>query len=92
MKPKELYKKAIEKWGAHFQILMFFEEVGELMQAISKVYRDKGKGEYDFAILAEEIADVEIMLEQLKIIFGIEELAKNIYRLKLKRLEEMLNE
>ena len=89
---QQVLKKAIEKWGTDSQILMFFEEVGELMQAISKIYRDKGKGEYDLAILAEEIADVEIMLEQLKVIFGVEELARNIYRLKLKRLEEMLND
>jgi len=92
MNPREIYKKAIEKWGADFQILMLFEEVGELMQAISKIYRSKDKGEYDFATLAEEIADVEIMLEQLKIIFGVEEGVKKIRKIKLKRLEEMLND
>ncbi len=54
-------KKAVKVFGADTQEMMFIEEVGELFQALSK----KRRG-FEGANIAEEIADVEIMLEQLK--------------------------
>lgn len=57
-------KKAVETFGADLQQMVDIEEIGELLQAISK--RARGKDNRDN--LAEEIADVEIMLEQLKYI------------------------
>ena len=63
-----LLEQAIAKWGKHSQILMVFEEMGELQKALSKYFRSN---DADQALedLAEELVDVEIMLDQLKIIF-----------------------
>ena len=57
-------RKVVEMFGADLQQMVAIEEIGELLQAISK--RARGKDNRDN--LAEEIADVEIMLEQLKYI------------------------
>lgn len=57
-------RKAVETFGAELQQMVAIEEMGELLQAISK--RARGKDNRDN--LAEEIADAEIMLEQLKYI------------------------
>lgn len=54
-------REAVRVFGEETQEMMFFEECGELFQALSK----KRRGFKDTNI-AEEIADVEIMLEQLK--------------------------
>ena len=62
----QICKEAVAVYGKEQQLLMFFEEVGELMQAISKDKRGFG----DKANIAEEICDVEIMIEQLKYIYG----------------------
>lgn len=82
--PRELYIEAINKWGAHAQIMMAVEEFGELLQALSKEWRGKKSN------IEEEIADAEIMLEQIKLLFdkgGVE-----IHRSeKLKRLDVLLH-
>lgn len=54
-------KKAVKTFGESMQEMIFVEECGELFQAISK----KRRG-FKGANIAEEIADVEIALEQLK--------------------------
>lgn len=59
---ENLCKQAVEVFGMDIQQVMAMEEMGELTQAISKNIR----GFKDKANVAEEIADVEIMLEQLK--------------------------
>lgn len=63
----EFYKTLIEKRGIAGQCVIAMEECSELIQAISKLYR----GEKDTDHLTEEMADVIIMLNQLKIMFGI---------------------
>lgn len=62
---EEIYKKAIETWGENLQLGMLIEECAELIKAVNKFWRKK---DYDsINSLAEECADVEIMIEQLKI-------------------------
>lgn len=63
----ELYKKAIAKYGAKAQTVVAMEEMAELIKELSKAFR--GYGNPDAII--EEMADVYIMLDQLKLIFGI---------------------
>ena len=84
MEGQESYicKRAVEAFGKDTQILMYFEEAGELAQAISK---DK-RGFKDKANIAEEIADVEIMLEQLKYIYKCHHAAEQFKAKKLIRL------
>ena len=81
---EKLYKNVIANFGKITQQIVAMEECGELIQAISKKLRGIESN------LEEEIADVEIMLEQLKLIAdnkAIEEIKES----KLKRLEKRLN-
>jgi len=64
---KELYQKAIKKWGKSSQIDVAIEECAELIKALIKYRRAKGNGGHS---VLEEMADVEIMLAQLKLIFN----------------------
>lgn len=75
-----ILKNAIERYGAESQEGIAQEECAELIQAISKKHRGKPHN------IAEEIADVEIMLEQLKIINGCKNEVKEIRKQKIKRL------
>lgn len=90
MKKKELYEDAIKEWGVELQLLMLQEECGELISAVSRYWR---KRENSFLKLAEEIADVEIMIEQTKqaLFYGLDVDRVNIAkRKKLKRLADRL--
>jgi hypothetical protein len=58
-----IYKAAWTKWG-NLQFVMVIEECSELIKAITKYTRNKSH-ENGVAI-AEEAADVEIMVEQLR--------------------------
>lgn len=66
MNEHEIYQWAVTRFGAHHQINKAAEELGELIQALMRY----GNGEPVIGNVCEEIADVEIMLEQLKIILG----------------------
>jgi len=90
MDKKQLYKKAIEKWGKEAQILMLFEEMAELQKAVCKLNRTVNGG--DLNIVIDEIADVEIMIEQLRELLHIQEsLIDFVKKQKLERLEELLS-
>lgn len=69
-----LYEAAVVKFGERTQILMAVEEMSELSKALLKYVRheDFNQGDYDSIIesVSEERADVEIMLNQLDVIFG----------------------
>lgn len=62
-----ILRRAISTWGAGAQMIMVCEEMSELQKELCKNLRGSGN---EMAI-AEEIADVEIMLDQMKILFGI---------------------
>lgn len=82
----EIYKKALEKWGHDLQKVVAIEEMSELTKELSKNMRGKNNR----IEIAEEIADVEIMLAQMKILFSIQEGVKKHKQYKIKRLEEKL--
>lgn len=87
-KIKEIYKRAIETYGKDAQLKMAIEEMAELTQAICKSFRCNDNIEN----IIEEIADVEIMLAQIKLIFEINENVMCIKQVeKIRRLEERLN-
>lgn len=89
---ERLYRQAIEAWGPHAQTMMLFEEMGELMQAISKVFRAKNpvvKKELT-KLMAAEIADVQIMLEQQIVLHQIPKLVNTYRTQKLRKLGELL--
>lgn len=81
-----VYIEAIKKYGEQAQEGVAQEECAELIQAISKKHRGKKHN------IAEEIADVEIMLEQIKIINDCFCDVENIKQEKVARLEKRLEE
>lgn len=64
---KRVYEKAIAKFGPDHQAVKAVEELGEAVQAICKMLLGCEKREH----LAEELADVSIMVEQMRMIFNI---------------------
>lgn len=62
----KIYRKAVELWGVDFQLNMVAEECCELAKAVLKLRR-KVNGSSLFEVISE-IADIEIMLEQLPFI------------------------
>lgn len=84
MKRNELYALAITEHGTDLQQLVAIEEMAELTQAIIKFKRKEKHN------IAEEVADVEIMLEQLKLMHGITGDVYTIKRSKKVRLYKNL--
>ena len=79
--------KAIREFGGNNQLIIAMEEMGELIQAISKVLRGlETNGNFE-----EEIADVGIILTQLKILGNMKEIEK-WRNYKLNRLSERIKE
>ena len=73
-KETALYEAAVEKFGTHPQMLQAIEEMCELTLALLKSIRHDNFGHGNEAAIlknvAEERADVGIMLNQLEVIFG----------------------
>ena len=63
---RKILADAIAKYGEQKQIDVALEELGELISAIIKFRRDR----VERCAVQEEIADVMIMCEQLRMIFG----------------------
>lgn len=83
---QELYRLAIDTWGADAQTVMVFEEMSELQKELCKHARGKDNRE----AIADEIADVQIMLEQMMILHDCGQDVKEHKESKLKRLAERL--
>lgn len=73
-------KKAINTFGQAMQKVVAMEECGELTQAISKSIRGKEHN------VEEEIADVEIMCTQLRLMYNNSKIDE-IKQAKLERLK-----
>lgn len=78
-------KKAVDVCGAEHQVMKFCEEAAECQEAVLKAFYGKDKVSH----VAEEIADMEIMLEQMAIIFGCESKVRSWKKQKLLRLREL---
>jgi len=92
-----VFGKAIGKWGADEQMRVAQEECAELIQALSKYHRSlsrnqPGEVEACLANIKEEMTDVQIMLDQLRSIFGFNDFDLNAIRTaKVNRLREVLS-
>lgn len=98
---KQRYDKTMieqaEQFGLENRLLQCTEEAGELIQALSKYQRilqgdktcqtDMIHAEY---MIAEEIADIEICIEQLKYLLGNTEQIEQIKGEKIHRTEHRL--
>ena len=92
---RALLMRAIDTYGPGPQQWKAAEEMGELTQALAKLCAnpEAPNPAYNQMIdhVAEEVADVRIMLSQLCMIHGIEERAKQWEYHKLARLKERLD-
>ena len=91
---ERIMQQAIETYGVQAQCDVAIEEMAELTKAIMKLRRvadDYGKTQAALENLLEEIADVDIMIDQLKIMRGPKRV-EEYRRKKLERLERRLND
>lgn len=80
-----IISRAVDHFGKESQIAKAIEEMAELTTELARFQNNKG-----MAInIIEEIADVAIMIEQLKYIFG-PDLVEGKMRQKVKRLEGLM--
>lgn len=86
---KKLLERVIKHYGEKAQMIVAIEEMSELTKALTKDMR----GSINKDHITEEMADVYICLEQLKIIHGITDDALDMWiRWKLERTEQKLKE
>lgn len=81
-----IYDRAIAKWGESHQIMKCVEEMSELIKEICK----SSGGEKNRLHMAEEIADVQITVEQLIQIFDLDQLVKDYRDIKLELLTKRI--
>jgi hypothetical protein len=81
-----VYEKAIARNGVLLQAIVALEELSEAQKEICKLLREEGNLEH----LAEEVADATIMLEQLRIMFNINDSVSSYMDAKVQRLADRL--
>ena len=93
----EVYLKAIWKFGTSLQMLVAIEEMSEVIKSITKMERRfhqphtaEELAECKASII-EEVADATIMLEQLRLIFGINDEVCEAMDAKIERLKERVS-
>ena len=64
---KEQLQQIIDHYGHRLQKEMLFEEFAELQKEVCKELRNKGDKQH----IAEEVADVYVILQQLQLMYGI---------------------
>lgn len=84
---EEVLKRAIATFGTDLQLNVAIEELSELTKEICKNKRGADNADH----IAEEVADVEIMLEQIKMIFNNRKSVERHKYEKLIRLEKRVN-
>lgn len=80
---------ALSRYGAQLQITMLFEEMSELQDVLCKFLRGRVDGNTR-ANIAEEIADVGIMLDQMAVEFEVEDAVAEQRLYKVQRLRSRL--
>lgn len=88
MTKDEILKSAIERYGNTYQLIISMEEMAELTKELSKFLR----GAHNEDAIAEEIADVRIMLDQLEIMFDCAGAAAVYEAAKVERLRRRLED
>lgn len=96
MERNDALKKIIDTYGNQSQIDIAIEEMSELTKALMKYRRMEAAGSETMDVwadgVAEEMADVSIMLEQLKMIFKNEFSVDKFIDYKINRQIKRINE
>ena len=82
----QTYTNALIHFGKANQLVVALEELSEVQKEICKTMR----GESNLDHLAEEIADAIIMLEQVRLMFGLNDLVCEKMDEKIQRLDGKL--
>lgn len=86
MDERQILGRAISSYGSEIQRVIAIEELSELQKELCKSLR----GQTDRQHIAEEIADVQIMLEQMMILYELHYDVVTWRRKKVDRLHERL--
>ncbi len=86
MTSKEILTAALNRWGPELQTAVAIEEMAELTKELCK----HARGTHNTDAIAEEIADVYIMLRQMEMLHGVESQVLDWRIAKLVRLEKRL--
>lgn len=84
----KICRAALEAFGERAQMTMAIEEMSEL----AKELRKRCRGRDNVEAIAEEVADVQIMLQQLVMLFDCAGQVETFRRYKLERLAERIEE
>lgn len=84
----EICRAALETFGKSSQMQVAIEEMSELTKELCK----NGRGQENATHIAEEIADVQIMLWQMVMLFNCAGQVETFRRYKLERLAERIKE
>lgn len=84
----DICRAALAAYGAESQMMMVFEEMAELQKELCK----NARGSRNTVSIAEEIADVEIVLAQMKLHFDIVKETEDWKAVKLARLKRRLED
>ena len=82
----KVYTNALIRYGDRKQMVKCVEELAECQQAICKIIL----GGENFGHMAEEIADATIMLEQMRLMFNINDRVCEYMDQKVMRLDGLL--
>lgn len=80
----QIYKQLIKTLGSKHQILIAVEELSELQKELIKYLRNKDNQDH----ISEEMADVYIMLYQLRLIFKNNKKIDQYIKKKTKRTQQ----
>ena len=82
------YTNAMLAFGERNQLIVAVEELSECQKEICKILR----GGEDYRHLAEEVADATIMLEQIRMMFNINDRVCEFMDEKIERLDNRIKE
>lgn len=83
---QDIFRKNIDLHGSAMEVDVAIEEMSELTKELIKHRR----GQKNILHIAEEIAHVEIMMEQLKMIFGCHDLVAEQMDMTVERMRDGL--
>lgn len=82
----QVYTNALTANGEKYQLTVAIEELAECQKEICKAIRGMVNEDH----LAEEVADATIVLEQVRMLFGIDDKVRQIMDQKVDRLDRNL--
>jgi len=84
---RQIYENALHTNGIDTQLDKFFEELGEFLETFEKYKHHRDTREH----FVEELADFTIMLEQIRVLYGVNDEVCAAMDAKVLRLQANLN-